>query len=82
MGNLISYNVAGNYALYVDGDLEESGTNDKTLVFSSTTFGAQAGSPPEWFAGEMDELAIWDVVKTPSEISEIWNSGAGKFYDP
>ena len=51
------------------------------MVFSSTTFGAYKDGP-QWFAGEMDEFAIWDVVKTASEIAELYNSEDGKFYDP
>jgi len=79
----VTYNTAGNYAFYVNGDLEASGTNDKTLVFSSMTIGAQAaGESNEYFDGEIDEVGIWDVVKTANEISELYNSGDGKFYDP
>jgi hypothetical protein len=76
----VTYNASGNYAFYVDGQLATSGTNDKTLVFSSTTFGGK--SDGEWFYGLMDEWGIWDVVKTASEISELYNGGAGKPYSP
>jgi len=32
------------------------------------------------FKGDIDEIAMWDRVLTPAEITELYNAGAGKQY--
>lgn len=35
-------------------------------------------APFKWFNGSIDEVGVWSRVLTPTEVSELYNSGAGK----
>ena len=63
--------------LYIDGAPETlTVSNLGTVVDISTTSNAHignyegAGFPAEYFEGNIDDLRIWDVVKSPSEIAD------------
>ena len=37
-------------------------------------------TPSTFYSGKIDEVGIWNKVLTPTEVTELYNSGAGKFY--
>jgi len=68
---------AGNIKLYVNGNLAETITfTDKTTFGNSdenTSVGGrvQDHTDPDFFDGKMDEISIWNTVKTADEISTL-----------
>jgi hypothetical protein len=51
--------------------------NDDKIPF---TIGARLGTGPIYFDGVIDEVAIFDDVISSSEVSELYNDGAGLAY--
>ncbi len=52
-------------------------TVGKVYVGAESALGTTVNSP---YNGKVDELYVWDRVLTSGEISELYNSGNGKFY--
>jgi len=68
-------------SMWQNGTLIEMAPNEAT---DPTTFDLQIGrkGDQDWyFTGLIDEIAIWDRALTDSEISDLWNSGAGIAYE-
>jgi len=42
--------------------------------------GSNPNIPADFFQGLQDEVSIWNRVLTPTEITQLYNSGSGKFY--
>ena len=65
------------YSIYVDGDLEAEGTlsNNPTTNTSAGNFriGARIDNV-RYFLGEIDEVRVWDDVRTNAEIAANMNS--------
>ena len=64
--------------LYRNGSSLVNGTHPSSSIYNS-------GSPvflfgTDYYNGLADEYIIWDDVRTPTEISESYNSGNGKIY--
>lgn len=81
-----TWDTSGSAYLYVDGTerantaLNSSTYTQNSLAFSFHT--AFNSSPTRLgFAGRVDEIAFWDRQIQGSEVSEIYNSGTGLFYD-
>jgi hypothetical protein len=74
------------FKIYIDGvsntvsTVENGlGTGDTPVIAYVPRIGTRAnGSYP--FAGVIDEVGIWDRVLTASEVTELYNAGAGKQY--
>lgn len=81
--------------IYLNGNLLTlttlSGTNNLIPYISSNwdinkpfRIGAYTGTdsvtPTNFFNGKMDEISIWRKALTAIEITELYNSGSGKFY--
>ncbi len=67
--------------LYIDGSSAatatgSSGGNAGTKFF----IGHSADSGTELTTGYMDETGLWNKVLSPSEVTELWNSGSGLAY--
>lgn len=74
---------AGKVELFVDGATKGSQTGLYTSIFNGTgtvMFGQQ-NAAVAIYDGKMDEIIVWDDVRTPTEISESYNSGDGKTYN-
>lgn len=73
---------------YVNGtklgvETAASGTGANLGRSSATSIGAQeytAGTANEYFSGLVDETAIWSKALTQTEITDLYNSGTGSFY--
>lgn len=71
--------------LYVDGALAQSGAVTGTIGYSGnetpTMLGIQAGTGFQYpYQGFQDEFYIWDRLITPTEVTELYNAGAGTYY--
>jgi len=70
--------------IYINGSLDESGggVGGSFDIYDSPvgyTLGGywSGGTQVEPFAGSLDEMAVWNTELTSTEISELYNSGAG-----
>jgi hypothetical protein len=78
-----SKNVSG-ISIYHNGISQSLTTVNNTLTGSISTsanfdLGRSVGGLG-WYNGIMDEIGIWNKELTASEITELYNSGAGKQY--
>ena len=62
--------------LYVDGILEAPSTSSSRLLNTSADNSVRIGSDTEgnYFAGQLDEVRIWNLVRTTAEILETKDS--------
>lgn len=70
-------------AMYINGVAETLATNvtqaaDLAYSTDALWFGQRNGGLR--FNGSLDEIGIWDVALSASEVSELYNSGAGLAY--
>ncbi len=56
-------------SLYLDGVFQNTNTPTMEACDGNTILGSFSGAAP-WFSGQMDELRIWSIVRTPDEIRE------------
>lgn len=71
---------AGNeLKLYVNGSLDVQGAKGGNLDNPGAFHGFGMRSNNYYFAGLIDEYAIWDRPLSPNEVSHLWNGGAGNF---
>lgn len=73
---------SGNLRFYLNGtfDVLRTGiTWSETPTYTYTQIGSYA-SVVHFFNGIIDEVGIWDKELSSSEITELYNSGAGKQY--
>jgi len=65
--------------IYVNGSLGAEGTFSGTQETSTNPsyFGKNNSTGNGGFAGRLDETGIWNKVLTQTEITELYNSGAG-----
>jgi hypothetical protein len=62
----------GSMRLYIDGQEVASGTYSGTLISKTTpyTIGESTGFPGRVFDGAIDELRVWNTVRTASQIAD------------
>ena len=62
----------GSMRLYIDGQEVASGTYSGTLVNKTTpyTIGESTGFPGRVFDGAIDELRVWNTVRTASQLAD------------
>ncbi|CAB4152755.1 Concanavalin A-like lectin/glucanases superfamily [uncultured Caudovirales phage] len=77
----------GALRMYVDGvnistDNTASNIYYNSLNYSSINAARYLGATYGYLEnnGKTDEIGIWNKVLTPTEITELYNSGSGKFY--
>jgi hypothetical protein len=75
---------AGGMNLYVDGALEgmsalQNDVTGSTTAAAGLSFGINT-PVSGWFDGNMDEIGVWNRVLGSTEVTELYNSGAGKSY--
>jgi len=68
--------------IYQDGNLANSFASTKNPIYPSPTitrFGSSSVGSSFW-GGDLDEVGLWNRELTSSEVTELYNSGAGKQY--
>ena len=75
----------GEGRIYVDGvDCTENvsyAANNEDVAGNQITIGApnyQAGEAPNYFFGQIDEIALWDTELSAAEVAEIYNNGISR----
>ncbi|MCB1098303.1 MAG: endonuclease/exonuclease/phosphatase family protein, partial [Verrucomicrobiae bacterium] len=78
---LISHDRDDVATFYLDGrqlgtvDISSVGDIDSGFTTNVATDGAEGATWENWFPGELDELAIWNRVVSPDEVTAIYTSG-------
>ena len=82
--NIVVTKESGVVKIYVNNNLIITDTNAITMGYISTSpsIGAYTNGLPisRFFNSKIDELNIWNKALTPTEVTELYNVGAGKFY--
>lgn len=79
---VFTYNAATNDAkIYIDGSADGTSSGTPSSSAGGTFKLGQMGdfNDREW-RGRLDEMGVWNRVLSPSEITELWNSGSGLSY--
>lgn len=77
--------------MYVDGVLVASNTNTQNPSYHATmtpsigaaNYGPTYGNVVQYYTsntGKIDEVNVWSKELTSTEVTELYNAGAGKFY--
>ena len=69
-------NDGSNYKIYKNGSLVATETAPDTFN-ASDDYGYQIGKVDNYFEGQIDEVAIWDVALSINDINALYNSGFG-----
>jgi len=69
-------NDGSNYKFYKNGNLVATETAPDTF-HAPDSQGYQIGKVDNYFEGQIDEVAIWDVALSSVDISDLYNSGKG-----
>lgn len=78
---VVTYDGAGNLSFYSNNN--SAGTFSISWTDGPGTADAWIGSflgASNYFGGIIDEVGVWDRVLSASEVTELYNSGAGKQY--
>jgi hypothetical protein len=78
---LVSYNGAGAVSFYINGvfDSTKSASFVNSVSSNIIRIGAYQGGLL-YFNGVIDELGVWSRALTATEVTELYNAGAGKQY--
>lgn len=72
--------------IYINGSLNASNTSTVNPNYTTTNYNSLGASQynatnKEYYCdGKMDEVNIWSKELTATEVTELYNAGAGKFY--
>lgn len=79
---VMTWQYPGNIKAYVNGNMIINTAISVTPVDAYDLNIGRSPAPyaPYWFDGRIDEVGIWNVVLTPSQVSELYNGGAAKAY--
>ena len=71
--------------IYINGILDNANSSAVNCVFASTNsncLGASifSGSATNYANGTLDEVNTWNKELTATEVTELYNTGTGKFY--
>jgi hypothetical protein len=71
-------NGATDHKIYVNGQQEGTSITSKTLDAQLDLSGIGGeGTLAEYFSGDLDEVAVWNVPLSASDITSLYNSGNG-----
>lgn len=78
---VVSYNGSGQVSFYINGVLDstKSASWVNGVTSNITRIGAYMGGIL-CFNGKIDEVAIWSKALNSTEVTELYNAGAGKQY--
>lgn len=79
----ITYDGSGNangVSMYIDGvsqnlDIQNNGLTNNPVSTNSLGIGASTNGSSSFGPGNIDEVSIWDVELSPSEVNTVYNAG-------
>jgi len=75
-------NAASNLKIYLNGSLDRTfSCGTVATPTGSAWVGAYGSTPGRYCDGVLDEFGIWSKALTSTEVSDLYNSGAGIPYD-
>lgn len=79
---VVTYTYNSNMLLYVNGNLvlTSSGTGAALSTSDGAAFGYYRSLPGRYFNGDLDELGVWSRALSDTEITTLYNGGAGLTY--
>jgi Concanavalin A-like lectin/glucanases superfamily len=77
---VLTYASGGNYTFYINGVSSGSGTYGGSFTNTGIDIGANGTNTTEYFSGDMDEVGVWNVALTSTQVTALYNSGAGNSY--
>lgn len=72
--------VTNNVLFYANGSLVYTGSLSQPSYIWRLHLGSCVGGSAQLLNGMLDECGVWNRVLTAAEVSELYNSGAGKQY--
>ncbi len=84
-GNGKWYHIVGTLAsdnstkIYIDGVEVVSGSQAQAFGGTNNFY---IGRNSNYFKGDLEEVAVWDRTLTPTEVAELYNLQASRFYEP
>jgi hypothetical protein len=82
--NIVISRNSGTTSFYVNGSLDGTFTDIEEFISQVFTFGGPVDNPgdPEYlhYGGRIDEVGVWNRALSGSEITSLYNAGAGKTY--
>ena len=67
---------AGSMIIYVDGTNVKTGSPSLNATSQVTRFGCRTGDS-SFVTGAIDEVGVWSSVLSPTDVTNLYNSGAG-----
>lgn len=78
---VVTYNDAANQAIfYINGNSANTTTCNDSLGTNNEKFYVGRDPGSSRIAGDIDELGLWDDTLTPTNASDLYNSGSGLAY--
>jgi hypothetical protein len=68
------------FEIWINGTHVNTTYSANLKNYTAWTLGRQIPEAMSWFGGNLDEFGYWNKTLTPTDISELWNSGTGTFY--
>lgn len=66
----------GNVKFYVNGTFDSQSNSQRSIVYVQTPpvlIGTYPGPPGQWYGGLMDEVRVWNISRSQSEIQRTMN---------
>lgn len=80
LGTIVRNTSTQQIYIYVDGNLDSTTTETDTATITATPAAIGSENGPFIFSGVIDEVGIWNVALTSTQVSALYNSGAGNGY--
>ena len=77
---VVTQDGSGNAIVYVNGSSSATGTVTHAGTTDSYDIGRVHYNTAEYYNGNMDEIGLWSRVLTSSEVTQLYNGGAGLQY--
>jgi len=78
----MTYSTTAGLIIYINAEVDNSVAANGTLatITGTSYIGEDAYYTPRFWNGAIDEVGVWSRVLTPTEITQLYNYGAGLTY--
>ena len=77
---VITRNASSNYTVYTDGVSSNSGVMTTNTTLSTCRIGSDTANAFKW-NGTVQDVAFWAKEVSSAEVTSLWNSGNGMYFD-